>query len=66
MGNGIKLNEKLYSFTTRCVKCAQCTLGYRNIEFEVVCPIYQRHKFFTYSLGGMPSWPGRCTRGGWG
>jgi len=53
MSDGVKLSEKLYKFATRCVRCAQCTLGYRNVEFEEVCPIYQRHHFFTYSLGGM-------------
>jgi len=49
----MRLNERLYKFTTRCVRCAECALGYEDIGFEEVCPIYQRHKFFTYSLGGM-------------
>jgi len=52
MSDGIKLNEHLYNFTTRCVRCAGCTFGYKNAEFEAVCPIYKKFNFFTYSLGG--------------
>lgn len=53
MGNGITLNRRLYNFTTRCVRCAGCTFGYEDAEFELVCPIYKKFNFFTYSLGGI-------------
>ena len=53
MRNGIKLDERLYRFGTMCVRCAECTFGYRDAEFELVCPIYRKYNFFTYSLGGM-------------
>jgi len=53
MSNGIKLDRRLYIFSTRCVRCAGCTYGYGDTGFEVVCPIHKKHLFFTYSLGGM-------------
>ena len=53
MSNGIKLDKRLYNLTTRCVRCAACTSGYENAEFELVCPIYKKFNFFTYSLGGI-------------
>lgn len=53
MSNGIKLEDRLYTFTTRCVRCAGCTYGYENANFELVCPIYKKFNYFTYSLGGM-------------
>jgi Fe-S oxidoreductase len=53
MSNGIKLDKRLYNFTTRCVRCAECTFGYKNAEFELFCPIYNKFNFFTYSLGGI-------------
>ncbi len=53
MSNGIKLEERLYNFTTRCVRCAGCTYSFKSADFEVACPIYKKFKFFTYSLGGM-------------
>ena len=53
MSNGIKLEERLYKFTTSCYRCLVCTKGYPEVVYEVVCPIYKRFRFFTYSLGGM-------------
>jgi Fe-S oxidoreductase len=53
MSDGITLDKRLYNFTTRCVRCAGCTFGYKNAEFELVCPIYKKFNFFTYSLGGI-------------
>lgn len=53
MSNGIKLHERLYRFGTMCVRCEGCTYGYKNADFELVCPIHKKYKFFTYSLGGL-------------
>ncbi len=53
MSNEVVTNKQLYDFITRCGRCAQCTYGYKETEFELVCPIYKRFNFFTYSLGGM-------------
>lgn len=53
MSNGIKLDERLYRFGTMCVRCLGCTFGYKDTDFELVCPIHKKHNFFAYSLGGM-------------
>jgi Fe-S oxidoreductase len=53
MSAGIQLSKKLYKFSTFCVKCAGCTYGYEDADFDVVCPIYKKFNFFTYSLGGI-------------
>lgn len=64
MSNEATLNKRLYDLMSRCVRCAQCTTGYENTEFELVCPIYKRFNFFTYSLGGIAQL-GRAVREGW-
>jgi Fe-S oxidoreductase len=53
MSNHIRLDERLYRFGTMCVRCANCTYGYKDTDFELVCPIHKKYLFFTYSLGGM-------------
>jgi len=53
MSNGINLDERLYRFGTMCVRCLGCTFGYKDTDFELVCPIHKKHHFFAYSLGGM-------------
>lgn len=53
MASGIELDKKLYTFSTRCIRCAGCTYSYRDVGFLPTCPIYKKFGFFTYSLGGM-------------
>jgi len=53
MSHGITLDERLYRFGTMCVRGGCCTVGYKDTEFEPICPIYEKYQFFTYSLGGM-------------
>lgn len=53
MDGAIKLDDRLYKFTTWCVRCLACTMGYPNASYELLCPIHKKFKFFTYSLGGI-------------
>ncbi len=47
------LNEGLYTFISRCIRCGQCAYGDKDVNFEVLCPLYKNFNFFSHSAGGL-------------
>ncbi|MBW1767714.1 MAG: (Fe-S)-binding protein [Deltaproteobacteria bacterium] len=53
MGHSFNISEDLYTAMHKCTRCGQCTYGNEEIDFELLCPMYMKGKFFTYSAGGL-------------
>lgn len=53
MNSAIKLDDRLYKFSTWCVRCLGCTMAYPEAQYELLCPIHKKFHFFAYSLGGI-------------
>jgi heterodisulfide reductase subunit D len=53
MTNPFKIGERLYTAIHKCTRCGQCTYSKEEAEFQLLCPMQMKGKFFTYSAGGM-------------
>ena len=49
----IRFDDQFHTLVSRCIRCGQCTYGDEEIGYELLCPIYKRYKFFSYSPGGI-------------
>lgn len=53
MTRQIDLDKTEYTTLFKCTRCGQCTYGKEAAEFTVLCPVYKKGHFFSYSAGGM-------------
>ncbi|MBN1984417.1 MAG: (Fe-S)-binding protein [Chitinivibrionales bacterium] len=49
----LNLDKELYTEIHKCIRCGQCNYGTQEAEFSVLCPLYKKGGFFSYSAGGI-------------